>query len=102
MYVLEDLCWGNVAPMDKVVREGSEYRRLQKKEGELGAKLWETLGRKQRDILKEQEEVQTSMMAIMEQDVFISGFRLGARVILDVLGKYESQFVPMAECEEMG
>ena len=102
MYVLEDLCWGNVAPMDKVVREGSEYRRLQKKDTELGRKLRETLGREQKDILKEQEEVQTSMMAIMEQDVFICGFRLGARVILDVLGKYESQFVPMAECEEMG
>ena len=36
-----------------------------------------------------------SMMA--EEDVFIYGFRLGARMMLDVIGNYEGQFCSPTE-----
>jgi len=68
---------------------------------ELDQMLREHLNQEQKDIMKELEQTQVGMMSIMEQDMFIGGFRLGARVILDVLGKYDSQFVPMVECKGM-
>jgi len=101
MYILDDLYWGHIVPTDKIVKENSEYRRLQKRNVELDQMLREHLNQEQKDIMKELEQTQVGMMSIMEQDMFIGGFRLGARVILDVLGKYDSQFVPMVECKGM-
>ncbi len=101
MYILDDMYWGNITPTEKTVKENSRYRKLQKQNGELEEMLRETLTQEQKNILKEQELLWGEMMSIMEEDMFISGFRLGARVILDVLGKYDSQFVPMVECKGM-
>ena len=101
MYILDDLYWGNITPTEKKVKENSRYRKLQKQNGELDTRLRETLTQEQKSIIKEQEMLWGEMMSIMEQDMFIIGFRVGARVILDVLGKYDSQFVPMVECKGM-
>ena len=101
MYILDDLYWGNINPTEKMVKENSEYRKLQKKSVALSERLRETLNREQKEVVKEQERVQIEIMSIMEEDAFISGFRIGARVMMDVLGKYESQFVPMIECKGM-
>lgn len=38
------------------------------------------------------EELQYKLFNISEQDAFIVGFRLGARIILDVIGEYKGQF----------
>ena len=45
------------------------------------------------------EDLQAELTEISEQDTFIRGFRLGARVILDVIGEYAS---PMIQVNEMG
>ena len=101
MYILDDLYWGNIVPTDKTVKENSEYRMLQKKDGELDKRLRETLTQEQKDIMKEQELIRVEMMSMTEQDMFISGFRIGARMVLDVLGKYDSSFEPIVECKGM-
>ena len=37
-------------------------------------------------------DLKHSLSILAEEDVFIYGFRLGARMMLDVMGDYEGQF----------
>ena len=91
MYILEDLWNGNVAPADRVIRTGSEYAQLQKQlvaaeedfRKELsteGKKAYDTFCRKQAELSE-----------ISECDCFIRGVRVGARLLLDIVGDYPSQ-----------
>lgn len=51
-----------------------------------GKKRWETIS-----------ELRSDMTLMGEEDAFIYGFRLGARMIMDVVGEYRGQFVEPGE-----
>ena len=97
MYVLRELWRGEISPTDRRVRQGSEYQQraaeVRKQMMELAAMLSPEVKERMDTINDLKHDL--SMMA--EEDVFIYGFRLGARMILDVMGNYEGQFCSPTE-----
>ena len=91
MYVLEDLWRECYAPEVKRSRSGSEYHRLTQGLAERRAELLPLLSAEAQSTLERFERTKDTLSAISEEDTFIEGFRLGARVILDVVGDYEGQ-----------
>ena len=91
MYILEDLWNGDITPSERVIRTGSQYAQLQKQlvaaeedfRKELspeGKTAYDTFCRKQAELSE-----------ISECDCFIRGVRVGARLLLDIVGDYPSQ-----------
>ena len=97
MYVLRELWRGEVSPTDRRVRQGSEYQQraaeARKQIAEFAAML-SPEGKEQMETINDLNH-DLSMMA--EEDVFIYGFRMGARMILDVIGDYKGQFCEIGE-----
>ena len=97
MYVLRDLWRGEISPTDRRVRQGSEYQQraaeARKQIAEFAAMLSPEAKEKMEDI----NDQKHSMAMLAEEDVFIYGFRLGARMLRDVLGSYEGQFCSPTE-----
>ena len=97
MYVLRELWRGEVSPTDRRVRQGSEY---QQRAAEVRKQMMELTAMLSPEVKERMDTINDlkhdlSMMA--EEDVFIYGFRLGARMILDVMGNYEGQFCSPTE-----
>ena len=97
MYVLRDLWRGEISPTDRRVRQGSEY---QQRAAEVRKHMMEFAAILSPEDKKRMEAINDlkhdlSMMA--EEDVFIYGFRLGARMMLDIMGSYEGQFCSPTE-----
>ena len=92
MYVLEDLWRECYAPEVKHSRSGSEYHRLTQGLAERRAELLPLLSAEAQSTLERFERTKDTLSAISEEDTFIEGFRMGARVILDVLNEYHCQF----------
>lgn len=92
MYMLRELWRGEISPTDRRVRQGSEYQQraaeVRKQIAEFAAMLSPEAKERMEDINDQKHGL--SMMA--EEDMFIYGFRLGARMMLDVIGDYEGQF----------
>ena len=97
MYVLKELYWGEISPTERSVRPGSDYkkasaqlcRQLDSFLGNLTPaekQQWETI-----DVLR------NNLATMAEEDMFIYGFRLGARMMMEVVGDYTGQFTEAGE-----
>ncbi len=97
MYVLRELWRGEISPTDRRVRQGSEYQQraaeVRKQMADLAALLSPEVKERMEDI----NDQKHSLAVLAEEDVFIYGFRLGARMMLDVIGDYEGQFCSPTE-----
>ena len=99
MYVLEDLWKGKITPSERGYRKASPYAELVRQANETADIFYKELspvGKKAYDAHSTQE---SKLADISECDSFIRGFRLGAGMILDVVGSYDS---PMLQVNEMG
>ena len=97
MYVLEDLWRECYAPEVKQSRRGREYHRLAQGLAERRAELLPLLSVEAQSTLERFERTKDTLSAISEEDTFIEGFRMGARMILDVVGDYKGQFYDAGE-----
>ena len=98
MYVLEDLWKGKITPSERWYRKDSPYAELVRQANETADIFYKELspvGKKAYDAHSTQE---SKLADISECDSFIRGFRLGAGMILDVVGSYDS---PMLQVNEM-
>ena len=99
MYVLEELWKGKITPSERGYRKDSHCAELVRQANETADIFYRELsavGKKAYDSHCTQE---SKIMDVSECDTFIRGFRLGARMILDVVGDYDS---PMLQVNEMG
>ena len=97
MYILNDLWHGNITPCERYIRSGSEYQQVSQQFCDAIEMLREDLSPeklKQWDVV---ENLQLQLIDMSEEDTFIVGFRLGARMILDIIGEYKGQFKTPAE-----
>ena len=92
MYVLEDLWHDYYAPEVKQSRRGSEYHRLAEGLAERRAEVIAELTADGGSAFERFERTKDTLSAISEEDTFIEGFRMGARMMLDVLGTHQRQF----------
>lgn len=93
MYVLKDLWQGNIAPTERSVRPGSDYKKASHEIcGQLDRFL-ENLTPEERRQWEAVSDLQNDMAAMVEEDAFIYGFRPGARMMLDIVGEYRGPFI---------
>ena len=97
MYVLKELWWGNISPTDRRVRQGSEYQQTAKEVREKMGEFLEMLTPEAREQLEAINDLKSDLSVMANEDYFIYGFRLGARMILDIIGDYEGQFCSPSE-----
>ena len=92
MYLLDDLWNGNVTPSERFVRKNSQYKQLSNEANDCMEQLTAELPTKSAELLERFLDKNMALCAISEEDAFIRGVRIGAQFMLDVMGKYESQF----------
>jgi len=97
MRILEELWFGNITPNARKIVRGSEYdnlvRLLCRNEDKLNALLDE----KEKDIFQKYQDAQSEMNDISDRETFISGFRLGAQIMQEVMTDENRQFSDICE-----
>ena len=96
MFFLHDLWMGRISPIERSVQKGSEFDNLLSESAQLESDFCHGLTKDQRSAYEELYDKQIRMMSIAEEECFIEGFQMGARVILDILVNYRPSGMPLA------
>ncbi len=86
MKILEELWYGNVAPCERSVEKGSRLWRLGRLIQQNEEELAPLLSEKAKEVLEKLRDNQSELNDVNECAVFVCGFRLGARIMLEILG----------------
>lgn len=97
MYALQELWRGNITPSERFIRAGSEYKKIAGKLSDEMDRLMEAISPEARKQLENIGNLRADMTVLANEDYFIYGFRLGARLILDIVGDYQGQFYSPGE-----
>ncbi|MBE6949008.1 MAG: hypothetical protein E7456_04100 [Ruminococcaceae bacterium] len=97
MYILNDIWYGNIIPCERLICSDSEYKKLFHQLCQETEAFLSDLSPEKKKHHEELEDLQLRVMKISEEDTFIEGFRLGARMILDVVGENKRQFKNVGE-----
>ena len=87
MFILEDLWSGNIQPYEQGFRRGDEYAKAIQQTVEAENELYDILDEKGKAAFQKYQTAQREVMVITDCQTFSKGFRLGAKIILDVLGE---------------
>ena len=85
MNTLEDLYYGNLFPHEKCAKLDDEVKELLKLLNRNEEKLTETLSDQQKEIFGKYKDCNREISEIIERETSLNGFRLGARIIIDVV-----------------
>ena len=85
MKILEELWYGNVTPGERSVEKGGRLWNLGRLILQNEEELKPLLSEKATEVLEKLMDNQSEPHSIRECEVFICGFRLGARIMLEVL-----------------
>ena len=93
--ILEELWYGNLNPQEKIFHRGTQYEQamqmLCKNENELLALLSE----KETEILKKYQKYQNELMQYNSADAFVTGFRLGTRLLIEAFCEEDGFFTDL-------
>ena len=85
MTTLEDLYYGNIIPHERSIKRGSAYSEVLgyvvRNEDDLKA----TLTEQQKEIFEKLKDCESELYGMNEHESFVSGFKLAARIIIEVL-----------------
>ena len=93
--MLSELYHGNINPSAKSVVRGSEYQKSQHKLGDLLEELEKLLNTEEKDVLENIMTAWSELDCISSEERFIEGFKLGARISLEIFEKDDGQFRPI-------
>ena len=85
MKILEELWYGNIAPSERSIDKGNPMENLVRLIVRNEEELAPLLSENAKEVLEKLMDNQSELHSIRECEVFISGFRLGARSMLEVL-----------------
>ena len=85
MKIIEDLYYGRISPYEMSISTAPEYQKLKALAGKNEDMLRETLSDEQKELLEKLTENITDISSISERDMFIAGFRLGVKLMIDVI-----------------
>ena len=85
MYILYDLYHGNVAPLDEIVKLSPEDKRRNSEIDKEYKEFYFQMPENIREHYDKYEHLTTESQMRWEEQVFARGFRLGAKMILDVI-----------------
>ena len=83
--VIEELWYGNIDPQIQRVEGNSEIKNLLNLMGRNRDELSGTLTNKQKEILEKYDDCVNEMYCIIERETFAYGFRLGGRLMCEML-----------------
>ena len=92
MYLLDKLWRGDITPSERYIRPDSEFKRKAKEFCDAAERLVEGLSPEGKNHWEDVERLKHDMNMLSEEDIFIYGFRMGARMILDVVSDHKGQF----------
>ena len=85
MKIIEDLYYGRISPYEMSISATPEYQKLKALADRNEDLLRESLSDKQKELLEKLIETVTDISSISERDMFIAGFRLGVKLMMDVM-----------------
>ena len=85
MSAIQDLYYGRISPYEMSISTAPEYQKLKALADKNEDLLRETLFDEQKELLDKLTECITDISSISERDMFIAGFRLGAKLMIDVM-----------------
>jgi len=85
MSVLEDLWYGNIAPWEREIKRSSDYADALDRIVQLEADLYARLNDEEKEILEKFVNCTNEMCCISEREMFVQGFMLGAKLIVEVM-----------------
>ena len=97
MYVLEKLWRGEISPAERCIRRGSKYQQASVAFCEEMDAMLNELPSDVRKRLEELSDLKSDINLMENEDFFIYGFRLGAGMVLDVIGDHKGAFREIAE-----
>ena len=102
MYALNELWSGSITPSERGYREGSHYAELTKQASESEELFYRELSPSGKKAFDQYYNLHLQLSDISERDSFIRGYRLGARMLLDVIGQYDAPMVQVNELLKSG
>ena len=85
MSTIQDLYYGRISPYEMSISTAPEYQKLKALADKNEDLLRETLSDEQKELLEKLIESVTDISSISERDMFIAGFRLGVKLMIDVM-----------------
>ena len=85
MNTIQDLYYGRISPYEMSISTAPEYQKLKALADRNEDLLKETLSDEQKELLDKLIESMTDISSISERDMFIVGFRLGVKLMIDVM-----------------
>ena len=85
MNTIQDLYYGRISPYEMSISTAPEYQKLKTLADKNQDLLRETLSDEQKELLDKLTECITDISSISERDMFIAGFRLGMKLMIDVM-----------------
>ena len=85
MNTIQDLYYGRISPYEMSISTAPEYQKLKALAAKNEDLLRETLSDEQKELLDKLTESITDISSISERDMFIAGFRLGVKLMIDVM-----------------
>ena len=85
MSTIQDLYYGRISPYEMSISTAPEYQKLKALADQHEDLLRETLSYEQKELLDKLTECITDISSISERDMFIAGFRLGVKLMIDVM-----------------
>ena len=85
MKIIEDLYYGRISPYEMNISATPEYQKLKALADRNEDLLRESLSDMQKELLEKLIEFVTDISSISERDMFMAGFRLGVKLMIDVI-----------------
>ena len=85
MKIIEDLYYGRISPYEMSISVTPEYQKLKALANRNEDLLRESLSGEQKELLDKLMETVTDISSISERNMFINGFRLGVKLMIDVM-----------------
>ena len=85
MKIIEDLYYGRISTYEMSISATPEYQKLKALADRNEDLLRQTLSDEQKELLDKLIETVTDISSISERDMFINGFRLGMKLMMDVM-----------------
>ena len=86
MHILEDL-WYGITPIETAVPQSEEYKQAMHKLVEDQKTLRNIVPENSKAVLTDYDDGQVKLQDLAERAAFVEGFRLGVKIILDVVAE---------------
>ncbi len=85
MLILEDLYLGNVHPIERGFKRNSQYAKALDEVVKVGDALTASLNENEKKLFEDFMDAQREVTVLTDCETFLCAFRLGAKIMLDVL-----------------